>query len=615
MSRAATVCSLVLLAACAQVAPDVGRVPDEPALSLLEVTADTVLPGTRLALAGENFVAKAKGTLRARLLSASADVTLDVTVADASHGSVAIDADVFAQLGGDGARFDGQLTLRAEYRSGARAQEASRPLSLTLRQSLTPELREMNAGVLYLGSPIALVGDGFLTPDEGGTHATLRGTFTPDEGAPAAIDSTVLLEAASRQAAGLVVSPEVVGIRPGRFLGTLSLENRPLLAEPRSAGAARDVTFLLGPTAALELTPVGRRGQRLVLRGRGFIPKRQSGGQATILRLEGTFTERGTGSVSTWRGGTALELVPEYTSASLLSYLLHVYQTPTGDLTGLGLVAGTFEGRVTPVLLRGDATYDGLPLTTRLEIRPQRQVVYLKYLAGFTDTLRAFGLRNVELQLRERILQVGLRDYGRWNIEFREARPTDYEEYAVVEVGGVDPNGQGLFGLDNTTGKDLGNLRFNDVIGGFNAETEEQGYLAYGGVFLESFLSLSPRSADPLPIATPTFDELFDPFREDRGGRAVAGGEYPGSPRDAKIAEAVRVLGNLVGSTITHEIGHTLGLAIAQGYFHNPIPGPNQLMDSGDERPFEERAELGGQGPAELEPEHVLYLDEILPQE
>jgi hypothetical protein len=38
-------------------------------------------------------------------------------------------------------------------------------------------------------------------------------------------------------------------------------------------------------------------------------------------------------------------------------------------------------------------------------------------------------------------------------------------------------------------------------------------------------------------------------------------------------------------------------------------------MDSGDERPFEERAELGGQGPAEFEPEHVEYLDQILPKE
>jgi hypothetical protein len=188
-------------------------------------------------------------------------------------------------------------------------------------------------------------------------------------------------------------------------------------------------------------------------------------------------------------------------------------------------------------------------------------------------------------------------------------------EYEVVEIGGTDPNRQNLFGLDNTTGKDLGNVRLNDVIGGYNAETDEQGYLAYGGVFLESYLALSPNAAEPLPIASPLFDVTFDLFRDDRGGYPVQAGEYPFTGRKAQIDEAVRVLGNLVGTTVTHEIGHTLGMATAQGYFHNPIPGPNQLMDSGDERPFEERAELAGQGPAEFEPEHVVYLNQILPKD
>ena len=603
------------LVACAAPTPDVGRTPDEPPLALTSVGSGVVLPGSRLAFTGSNFGPASRGELRAHLASDGLDIELPLEVKDAGHAELPIDLALFDLLGGDGARFDGLVTLRAEYQSGAKPQAVDLPLAFALARSLVPRLGTLSADVVYLGSGALLQGDGFLTEGEGGTFALLRGTFTPDAGAVRTIDSAVRVRFDSRTSAAIEIGPDLVGIHPGVFAGTLALENRPLSAPTTSAGAPRALTFVLGPTALEEVSGEARRGQRLVARGRGFVPKEGREGQATILRLDGTFTELLGGAVRSWRGGDALELVPDFVSPSELSYLLRVYETSDGSPAGLGLVAGTFEGRVTPVLLRGADVLDGVPVTTRIDIKPQRQVVFLKYLAGFTDSLRHLGLRNVELYVRRRIFEVCLRDYARWNVEFREARPTDYEEYAVVEIGGPDPNGQGLFGLDNTTGKDLGNVRFNDVIGGYNAETQEQGFLAFGGVFLESFLALSPRAAEPLPIAHPDFDRVFDPLRADRGGSAVLGGEYPGTRRDAVIEEAVRVLGNLVGTTVTHEIGHTLGMAIADGFFHNPFPGPNQIMDSGDERPFQERAELGGRGPAEFEPEHALYLDRILPRE
>ena len=40
---------------------------------------------------------------------------------------------------------------------------------------------------------------------------------------------------------------------------------------------------------------------------------------------------------------------------------------------------------------------------------------------------------------------------------------------------------------------------------------------------------------------------------------------------------------------------------------------PNRLMDSGGDRPFEERAELAGQGPAVFCDEEYAYLKKILP--
>ena len=69
------------------------------------------------------------------------------------------------------------------------------------------------------------------------------------------------------------------------------------------------------------------------------------------------------------------------------------------------------------------------------------------------------------------------------------------------------------------------------------------------------------------------------------------------------------VLGNLIGTTLTHEVGHSLGLADPTGeLFHDAGDLPNRLMDAGDDRPFEERAELVGQGPGVFCDDEYTYL-------
>ena len=88
-------------------------------------------------------------------------------------------------------------------------------------------------------------------------------------------------------------------------------------------------------------------------------------------------------------------------------------------------------------------------------------------------------------------------------VEFQTEQPTEFDPaaYAILDVGGPDPNGQGLFGYDNTPGKDIGNLRLHDHVGGANAQGAEDGY-GYGGVFIESFLYFSehpPFTGDPPP--------------------------------------------------------------------------------------------------------------------
>jgi hypothetical protein len=73
-------------------------------------------------------------------------------------------------------------------------------------------------------------------------------------------------------------------------------------------------------------------------------------------------------------------------------------------------------------------------------------------------------------------------------------------------------------------------------------------------------------------------------------------------------------LANLIGTTISHEIGHSVGLANPDGGdFHHLSDAPNRLMDSGSSRSFEERAELAGSGPGQFCDEAYLYLRSILP--
>jgi hypothetical protein len=88
----------------------------------------------------------------------------------------------------------------------------------------------------------------------------------------------------------------------------------------------------------------------------------------------------------------------------------------------------------------------------------------------------------------------------------------------------------------------------------------------------------------------------------------------PSSDRYEVIRCAIWVLGNMLGGTMAHELGHSLGLADPGGSrFHNNGEEPNRLMDAGGERPLEERAELLGGGPEVFCTQNYEYLIEILP--
>jgi hypothetical protein len=162
-----------------------------------------------------------------------------------------------------------------------------------------------------------------------------------------------------------------------------------------------------------------------------------------------------------------------------------------------------------------------------------------------------------------------------------------------------------------------------------NALTQLDGFPGYGGIFVESLFVFSehPGSfAEPAGTGHPLFDEIFDPFRPDIGGEPLGHNELSGIPypidlvacpaadRPTRAACAVAVLGNLIGTTVSHEVAHALGLADPGGEaFHNAGDFPDELMDAGDHRPFLERAELDGQGPGSFCSRNYDYLRQILP--
>ena len=184
-----------------------------------------------------------------------------------------------------------------------------------------------------------------------------------------------------------------------------------------------------------------------------------------------------------------------------------------------------------------------------------------------------------------------------------------------AEIAGSDPNGLGFLGYDNTPGRDVQNRRLYDRIGGVNAVTQTDGAPGFGGIFTEQFLGFSahPGRVEKIQIGeadSALFDRIFDPVRPDAGGAPAQPTEVgrlpalsdgascpaPSGDRPRQVACAIFVLGSLIGNTLTHEIGHSLGLANPNtmgGSYHDNGMVPGRLMNPGGQRPFGERAEVG----------------------
>jgi hypothetical protein len=477
-------------------------------------------------------------------------------------------------------------------------------------------------GDVHRNDVVVLRGAGFASASEGESFARFEGTFTREGGGSTPVDVRIpitLAERTARDRAIVVLTTDLGGVWPGTFEGTIRVESRLRSGASRTSDALPSA-LRFGRPELYSLEPrMASVGRILTIRGAGFLGGRDRPTEATIVRLSGTFTPRG-GAPEPFG---PVEIVPRFISGSAAQMVVET-EVRGGRLVArlFGAARGEFRGTAVPIAIAGRDQVEGTPAPIEFVLGPVVQVVHLRFLPGFYSSLERFGLGRAAGTIEERIRQRIEDIYAGYNVDVRLEEPDDFDPtaYAVIEIGGPDPNGNGLFGYDNSPGKDVGNLRLFDRIGGANAETQADGYPGYGGVFVESLLWWSrhpdlpaarpPGSPDPDPL----FDELFDPVRLRPATLAEIRGE--GDPaRVAVVARALDALASIIGETTAHELGHSFGMAQPYGpptAFHNDLDGDGCLMDRGADRPLGERAQQPGYARTIFCYDEPSYLEQIL---
>lgn len=609
------VCGVAVAAAVA-----CGDAPDENKnvvdFSVERIAPKTVLPGTELQVHGRGFRKddsiriRLEGEVDGRRVSSTSSATFQ----DSEQISTTLGSSFFANAGISGGRFQGRVVV--EVFRGGEGSKRSRDVSLELTDSLEPSIESVEPSTVAFMDEMAINGSGLLLSGEGKTILKANGTFETTEGAEEEIEDLILTVKPGERARGWYVhGPEAFGLRTGTFEGTIAIENWHDGPGGEVAGNAIQVTIEVQGPRVDDVTPKSAsRGQRIEIFGQGFVPAESEGRQRTTVALTGTFRDT-EGHTESYGGDNALIIDPDYVESGVLEYVIRP-DIDDGDLEGLGSEPGVFKGEMRARVHRNNRVMRTEAREIELTILPTKQIIYLKYLPGFSDALRKYGLRNVETQVRKRILEVCERDYREYNVECRTEPPEDYADYLTVQIGGRDPNGGKFFGLDNSEGIDRGNLRLDEIVGGRRATSEKGDRFSYGGVFVESFFAFSPKLSEKIPIESPAFDEIFKPFAPDLGGKPVQTDEFPSGKRTEKIDRAIHALGSLAGNTAVHEAGHAMGLANTglRGQVHHSGVNPRLKMNSGADRSFEQRAELEGAERGIWGERDSEYLQEILPK-
>ncbi len=634
-----TLLCLVLLASCGSTNPAPPYDPALDGLILLEANPATMIPGSTLVLSGRSFVGAPWGSPTLSMTGTFDNGSEQYRVefrsparfVDSQTLEIPIDAEFLDLLGSNSGTFLGNLRIEIDSTVDSK-RHLSPPLAVELdfRDQLAPSLVSLDdSGPLYVNDQIAVTARNLLLGGgEGQSLALVRGCFVtanlgmcvPVEDQEIEIAPTTAFDRSSGQ---FVFTPRIAGIKEGHFEGDVQIINRNTSGQVQES-EIESVSYDLSETTVFSLGQSQvSLGQYLYVDGAGFV--RNGPDSSTLLEMTGSFTPLGEAPID-----IDLILVPEFVNGRTLRYVINEDDS-LGQRIDLRHTSGQFSGSiVTQVTFVNQAVF-GQQHAFELGLDFVKQVVYLDFTPQYLGALRAFGLRALDLAIRERVARSIERDFRTINVDIRLEEPSDFSLYSTVEIGGMDPNGLGLLGYDNTPGKDVGNERLHDYIGGVNATTQqEDGYPGYGGIFIESLFVFSEHPGDlarSAGISDPLFDDIFDSFRPDRGGEPVraadlgadivfptSGQACPATERPAQIGCAAWTLPNLISSTISHEVGHSLGLANPQGGgFHHDSDAPNRLMDPGSFRPFDERAELRSAGPGQFCDQAYEYLRQILP--
>jgi len=523
--------------------------------------------------------------------------------------------------------YDGTIEIHLVDEIGELAEGRLGGVHLEFQTDATPTVSTVPSGQYYVNQTIDVTGENFLQPEEGTVYGVVDGTMTyPDDATKPISGAKVPLTYVGRTKAKFPIDARVFGVRIGSFSGSVHFESELRTGQTFDGNAQDSLEVDLQQTFLAALDPSsGSRGQKIELQGRGFVPTDDEAGLGMILQFDGTF-QADAGGEPVEVKSPAFDRAPDHVSSDERAELAVWYEIVDGGLEGLGANPGTFTGTITPVLFDRNSEQVGVAWEGTFRVQPTKQVVYTKYLPGFSKGLEKYGLQNVEFDIRKRILEVTNRDYAEFNVEFVDEPPTDFIDYATIEVGGPDPTGGNKFGYDNTCNvqadrcKDTDNLYLSDYLGGINANSASTFNTPFGGVFIESFDFFSPTLNPDSPAGSSEFDAIMSPFMPGLGGSPVKGTEWPDGPRHDAIALAIHMVGSVIGNTCSHEVGHSLGLSFfpedrihPTNAFHNKIPCENCMMDPGSERPFEERAEIDGKGPATFNDRNTAYLKEILP--
>ena len=610
-------------------------------LALTSVAPSVWVPGTTVLVRGRSFPPSEFGTaelvLQHRAGAPQKEIRVPLSFVDYTtmQGQWMGDSTDVSSLTG---------TAFVEVHSYVTGETVSSSLllqELVFERHLEPRIDSIaTEAAVHVNEAIVFEGEGFLLGGfEGTADIEIEGCYARADllGCVDTMPTRAPVHSADvdRYTAEFRFEPGIIGtIQPGTFYGRVRVINEHADGEVLLSDWV-EVIYDIQPVELTQINPTAvSLGQFVFIQGGGFVGDSVSGSSSTE---ENALTSVRLDGVAVVDGGETrlvdnLLLFPDFVSGSEIRYALSE-QDLLGRALDLRDQRATFTGTAQAIVEYGHEISLGPKTDLTLVIEPVKQVVLLDYLSTYVETLRAFGMRAVDSEVRDRALIVLERDYEGVNIEFRSEAVEDFAVYSRVEVSGKDPSGAGTLGLDNTPGKDSGNIRLHDQIGGANSVRQSDDAVGYGGVFLQSFFAFSEHPndyADKSDLADSLFDKIFDPFRRDRGGRGIdaddlakgfptvdSGSICPSDDRPEQIACAVFVLGNLIGGTLTHELGHSLGLSnpddTSLSSVHNRLDNPSAIMDRGAYRPFTERTELEGAAPGAFCAANYAYLRQILP--